>query len=89
MVRDVREFIRSCHVCQQVKVPSTKPRGLLQPFPILSAIWEEVSMDFVTGLPPVAGKSVIVMVVDRLSKYCHLGLLLTSYMVASVAEYFV
>lgn len=46
-------------------------------------------MDFVTRLPVVGGKSVIVVVVDRLTKYCHLGALLARFTAASVAEYFV
>lgn len=89
MVRDVKEFIGRCQTCQQVKVPSTKPHGLLQPLPIPRAIWEEVGMDFVTGLPKVAGYSVIVVVVDRLSKYCHLGAISAGYTAVTIAEYFI
>lgn len=89
MTKDVRAFIRSCSVCQQVKVPSTKPGGLLQPLPIPMAIWDDISMDFIIGLPSVAGKAVIVVVIDRLSKYCHLGALPISYTGAGVAEFFV
>lgn len=49
---------------------------------------DRVSIDFVTGLPPVKGHSVIVVVVDRLSKYCHLGSLPESYTAVSVAHFF-
>lgn len=56
---------------------------------IPSTIWEDVSMDFITVLPPVIGKSVIVVVVDRFSKYYHLGALLASYTAANTVEYFV
>lgn len=89
MNRNVREFVRDCRTCQQVKIPPSKPSGLLQPLPIPTAVWEEISMDFVTRLPTVAGRSVIMVVVDRLSKYCHLSTLLTNYTVASVAENFI
>lgn len=34
MAKDVKEFTRSCRVCQQVKIPTTKPSGLLQPLSI-------------------------------------------------------
>jgi len=34
--------------------------------------WENVSMDFVDGLPKLIGKEVIFMVVDKLSKYARL-----------------
>ena len=45
--------------------------GLLQPLSIPSQRWEEVSMDFITGLPKSKGKSVIMVIVDRLAKYTH------------------
>lgn len=63
--------------------------GLLQPLPIPTTIWEEVSMDFVIGFPTVRGQSVICVVVDQLSKYCHLGSLIANYSASSVAEYFI
>lgn len=55
------------------KLIKTKPRTLLQP--ILLQIWENISMDFVDGLPVSIGKSSIFIVVDRLSKYEHFILL--------------
>lgn len=42
-----------------------KPMGLLQPLPIPIAVWEDLSMDFVTGLPPVKGQLVIIVIVDH------------------------
>lgn len=46
-------------------------------------------MDFITELPKVRGYSVIVTVVDRLSKFCHLGSLPTNYTTVSVANFFI
>ena len=45
--------------------------GLLQPLAIRSQRWEEVLMDFITGLPKSKGKSVIMVVFDRLTRYAH------------------
>jgi hypothetical protein len=45
--------------------------SLLQPLAIPSQRWEEVSMDFITGLPKYEGKIVIMVVVDQLTKYAH------------------
>lgn len=85
----MHEFVAQCLICQQTKVAVSKPMGLLQPFLIPMAISEDVSMDFVTSLPPVKGLFVIIVVVDRLSKYCHLGSLPASYTASSVVDYFI
>jgi hypothetical protein len=68
---DVQRFVAECLVCQQNKVETIKTLGLLQPLAIPSQCWEEVSMDFITGLPKFEGKSVIMVIVDRLTKYTH------------------
>ena len=60
-----------CLVCQQNNVETIKTLGLLQPLSIRSQRWEEFSMDFITGLPKYEGKSVIMVVVDRLTNYAH------------------
>ncbi|PNX98963.1 Ty3/gypsy retrotransposon protein [Trifolium pratense] len=67
----VQEYVKACDICQRQKYLAVSPGGLLQPLPIPTAIWEEVSMDFITGLPKSKGFETIFVVVDRLSKYCH------------------
>lgn len=87
MRKDVREFISKCQVCQQMKDMALKPAGLLQPLPVPELVFEAISMDFITGLPNSKGKSIIMVVVDRLSKYGHfiaLSALVTSESVATV-----
>ncbi|KAL0541388.1 hypothetical protein IC582_021430 [Cucumis melo] len=72
MKREVAEFVSRCLVCQQVKAPRQKPAGLLQPLSIPEWKWENVSMDFITGLPrTLRGFTVIWVVVDRLTKSVH------------------
>ena len=68
---DIQKFVVECLVCQHNKVETIKTLGLLQPLSIPSQLWEDVSMDFITGLPKSEGKSVIMVVVDRLTKYAH------------------
>ncbi|KAL0546149.1 hypothetical protein IC582_016055 [Cucumis melo] len=72
MKREVAEFVSKCLVCQQVKAPRQKPAGLLQPLSIPEWKWENVSMDFITGLPrTLRGFTVIWVVIDRIIKSAH------------------
>ncbi|RLM77946.1 hypothetical protein C2845_PM12G03110 [Panicum miliaceum] len=64
------------------------PGGLLLPLPVPSAVWADVDMDFIEGLPKVGGKSVILTVVDRFSKYCHFIPLGHPYSAEMVAKAF-
>ena len=68
---DIQKFVVEFLACNQNKVETIKTPGLLQPLSIPSQRWEEVSMDFITGLPKSEGKSVVMVVVDRLTKYAH------------------
>ncbi|KAH9313586.1 hypothetical protein KI387_022213 [Taxus chinensis] len=56
---DVQNFVSECLVCQQNKGETIKTPDLLQPLPIPSQRWEEVSVDFITELPCSEGNNVI------------------------------
>lgn len=75
--------------CQQNKESTQLPLGLLQPSPLPGAIWEDMSVDFITMLPIAQGKSLIIVVIDQLSKYCHLGGLCAGYTTPMVVDFFV
>jgi hypothetical protein len=77
--------VAECLVCQQNKVETIKNPGLLQPLSISSQRWEEVSMDFITGLPKSEGKSVIMVIIDRLTKYAHFCALSHPFKASTVA----
>jgi hypothetical protein len=51
-------------------------------------VWADIGMDFIEALPRVNGKSVILTVVDRFSKYCHFIPLAHPYPAESVAQVF-
>lgn len=88
MNKDIQSYIRSCRVCQQCKHETIASPGLLQPLPIPTAIWSDISMDFIDGVPKSFGKSVILVVVDRLSKSAHFMALSHPYTAATVAQAF-
>ena len=46
--RQVRDFVRRCLKCQQIRAEHQKPAGLLQPLEVVEWKWEHVTMDFVT-----------------------------------------
>ncbi|KAJ0511666.1 putative nucleotidyltransferase, Ribonuclease H [Helianthus annuus] len=89
MKQDVHTFISNCQVCQQTKASTPSPAGLLQPLPIPQLVFESIAMDFITNLPLTHGKSVIMVVVDRLSKYGNFLSLPPSFTSTTVASVFV
>lgn len=89
MLKDVKTFVRNCSTCQQVKSVTQKSAGLLQPIPIPTDIWEDLSMDFITHLPSSHGFTTILVVVDRFYKGVHLGALPSHYTAFKMANLFV
>lgn len=89
MFQRVKEYVANCLVCQKMKYEAVSPAGILQPLPIPEQIWNDISMDFITCLPKSKGFSVILVVVDRLSKYAHFMALKPPISARSVAEVFI
>ena len=86
---DVRRFVQSCSICQQVKYETKAPGGLLQPIPPPERMWEDLLLDFIVGLPVSQGYATILVVVDRLSKVAHFCPLPKKFTAMQVAEIFV
>jgi hypothetical protein len=71
MRRDVGKFIARCATYQKAKL-GLNPHGLYMYLPIPNAPWEDISMDFVLGLPKTKkGRDSVFDVVDRFSIPCH------------------
>jgi len=88
MRRVVQDFVRACSTCQRNKSEHLLPAGLLLPLPIPTAVWTDIGLDFIEALPKVRGKSVILTVVDRFSKYAHFIPLAHPYSAETVAQAF-
>jgi hypothetical protein len=85
---DVHRFVLACLDCQHSKYETKKSAGLLCPLPIPHAPWEDLSLDFIVGLPSYQGHTTILVVVDRFSKGIHLGMLQPHYTAYKVALLF-
>ena len=70
-MKDVEKIVKRCVTCHKAKMHGSNA-GLYTPFPIPTVPWEDVSMDFIVGLPRTQrGKDSIMVVVDRFSKMAH------------------
>lgn len=85
----MREYLVTCHVCQRSKYQASSTTRLVQPLPISTVIWEEISMHFIVGLPKSKGFDAVPVIVDKLSKYGHFILLRHTYIARSIVEIFV
>ena len=69
---EIARYIAKCDTCQKVKAIYLRSAGELQPLPIPSWKWGDISMDFIVGLPKTSkGFDSVWVIVDRLTKSAH------------------
>ena len=68
---EVLDYVKQCDICQHAKGERTHPHGLLQPLPIPQGAWQDLTMDFIEGLPKSEGYDTILVVVVRYTKYAN------------------
>ncbi|KAI1006047.1 hypothetical protein K3495_g2170 [Podosphaera aphanis] len=65
--KDVKRFVRNCHVCGRSKVWRQSTQGLLRPLPVPERFHDELAIDFMTDLPLTKNNEKFLMVIhDRL-----------------------
>jgi hypothetical protein len=88
MKKDIKAYIRGCDTCQRLKHETSKPAGLLQPLSIPLRPWHFISMNFVERLPTSSKQNVILVIVDRFTKYVHFIPLSHHYIASRVVALF-
>jgi hypothetical protein len=87
MKKEIAQYVARCDTCQRTKAEHQKPVGLLQPLPVPEWKWEEIGMDFVTGLRRTQkGNDSIWVIIDRLTKVAHFIPVKTTFGGATLAR---
>jgi hypothetical protein len=83
-------YVARCDMCCRVKAIHMKSVGLLQPLSVPSWKWEDISMDFISGLPTTQkGHDSIWVIVDRLTKTAHFLPVKTDYQPPQYAKKYI
>jgi hypothetical protein len=86
----VAEYMAICDTYQRVKAEHQRSAGLLQPLKIPEWKWEEITMDFIVGLPRTQkGYNSMWVVVDQLTKVAHFISVNTTYSGTRLAELYI
>jgi len=71
VTRDVGKYVKGCDLCQRMKNRTEELAGKLKLSEVPKKPWSHLTVDFITKLPVVAEKDVVLVVCDRLSKMTH------------------
>jgi hypothetical protein len=72
MKKEIATYVARCDTCCRVKAIHRRPAGLLQPLSVPSWKWDDISIDFIIGLPTTQkGHDSIWVIVDCLMKTAH------------------
>lgn len=86
---DIQQFITQYDFCHRNKSSNLAPSDLLQPLPIPTNIWEDISMDFIEVMSLSTVLDSVLVLVNHLSKYGHFIGLYHPFSSQSVAAVFI
>jgi hypothetical protein len=90
MKGEIAEYVSSCDTCQRIKASHLKTAGQMQPLTIPTWKWDDISMDFIVGLPLTPRKhDSIWVIVDRLTKTAHFIPVHTTYSAERYTEIYI
>ncbi|KAK7570621.1 hypothetical protein V3481_007378 [Fusarium oxysporum f. sp. vasinfectum] len=72
MLSFVERWVKNCHTCRRSNPARDARQGVLRPLPVPERVWQHVSMDLITHLPPSNGYDAILIIACRLTKMRHI-----------------
>jgi hypothetical protein len=87
---EIARYVAKCDTCRCVRAIHMKTAGPLQSLPIPTWKWEDISMDFIVGLPRTTkGFDCIWVIIDRLTKIAHFLPVKTDHPVVVYAQLYI
>ncbi len=71
MIRDVKQYIRNCHICRRIKTTRDKYHELLNSLLIFDRSWTNITFNFVIELFNNKEFNAVLMMINCLSKIHH------------------
>jgi len=71
VTKNIGKYVNGCNICQRMKNRTEALTGKLKLSEVLERPWIHLMVDFITKLLLVAGKNMILVVYNRLSKMMH------------------
>ena len=83
-------YVQTYLTCQQIKAGQQRPGGELQLIQIPECKWDDISIDFIMGLPQkINGYDTILVIMDRFSKSAHFLQIKITYTMDHLAELYI